>query len=46
MLDKDDQVIFRCFECKKNCKKYFDKDSIKIFANTYKFCDGDINTFI
>ena len=25
MSVKDDQLIFRCFECKKNCKKEFDK---------------------
>ena len=31
---------------KKNYKKDFDKDLIKRFANTYEFCDGDINKFI
>ena len=29
MLDKGDQLIFRCFECKKNYKKDFDKHLIK-----------------
>ena len=45
MINKDDQLIIRCFECKKNDKKNFDKDLIKIFA-IYEFCDRDINKFI
>ena len=39
---KDDQLIFMCFDCKKNYKKDFNKELIKRFANLYKFCDGDI----
>ena len=31
---------------KKICEKDFNKELIKIFANTYKFCNGDINKFI
>ena len=46
MITKDDQLIFRCFECKKNYKKNFNKDLIKIFASIYEFCNGDINKFI
>ena len=46
MITKDDQLIFRCFECKKNYKKDFNKDLIKRFANIYEFCNGDINKFI
>ena len=46
MLIKDDQLIFRCSRCKKNYKKYFNKDLIKRFANIYKFCDKDITKFI
>ena len=38
-----DQLIFRCFECKNNDKKDFNKDLIKRFSNTYEFCNGDIN---
>ena len=38
----DDQLIFRCFECKKNDKKLFNKELIKIFANIYDFCNEDI----
>ena len=46
MVFKDDQLIFRCFECKKNYKKDFNKELIKRFANIYEFCNGDINKII
>ena len=46
MITKDDQLIFRCFACKKNYKKDFNKDLIKRFASTYEFCNGDINKFV
>ena len=39
MITKDDQLIFRCFECKKNSKKDFNKELIKRFANIYEFCN-------
>ena len=42
MTTKDDQLIFRCFECKKNYKKDFNEELIKRFANRYEFCNGDI----
>ena len=29
MKFKDDQLIFRCFECKKNCEKDFNEELIK-----------------
>ena len=45
MSIKDDQLIFRCFECRKNYKKNFNKKLIKKFANIYEFCNGDINKF-
>ena len=35
---KDDQLIFRCSECKKNYRKDFNKELIKRFANIYDFC--------
>ena len=35
MMFKDDQLIFRCFECKKNYKKGFNKDLIKRFTSIY-----------
>ena len=46
MVFKDDQLIFRCFECQKNYNKNFNKELVERFANTYKFCDRDINKFI
>ena len=46
MSIKDDKLILRCFECKKNYEKEFDKKLIKRFANAYEFCNKDINKFI
>ena len=46
MTTKDEQLIFRCFECKKNYKKDFNKEFIKGFPNIYEFCNEDINKFI
>ena len=46
MITKDDQLIFRCFACKKNYKKDFNNELIKRFANIYEFCNEDINKFI
>ena len=46
MTTNDTQLIFRCFECKKNCKKDFDKEKISRFSSTYDFGKGYINEFI
>ena len=46
MTNKDEQLIFRCSECKKNYKKDFNKELINRFSSTYKFCNGDINKLI
>ena len=46
MTTKDEQLIFRCFRCKKNYKKDFNKELIQIFANIYEFCSGHLNKFI
>ena len=51
MATKDDQqsciqLILRCSECKKNYKKGFNKELVKTFANTYEFCNKDINKFV
>ena len=35
MVFKDDQLSFRCFECKKNYNKDFNKELIKRFENIY-----------
>ena len=46
MRTKDGELIFWCFECKKNDTKDFNKDLSKRFENTYEFCNRDINRFI
>ena len=46
MITKHDQLILRCFECKKNYKRDFNKELIKRFASIYEFCNEDINKFI
>ena len=46
MITKDEQLIFRCFRCKKNYEENFNKELIQRFANTYEFCNGDLNKFI
>ena len=46
IIFKDDQLVFRCFECKNNYKKEFNKELIKRFANIYEFCNKDINKSI
>ena len=46
MKTKDEKLIFRCFSCKKNHGKGFNKELIKRFANTYNFCNRDFNKFI
>ena len=46
MTTKDEKLIFRCFSCKKNYEKNFNKKLIQRFANTYEFCNGDLNKFI
>ena len=46
VINKNYQLIFRCFDCKKNYKKDFNKELIKRFANIYEFCNEDINKFI
>ena len=46
MTTKDENLIFRCFSCKNNYEKDFNKELIKRFANTYSFCNKDLNKFI
>ena len=46
MKNKDEKLILRCFSCKKNYKKDFNKELIKRFASAYNFCDNDLNQFI
>ena len=46
MKTKDEKLIFRCFSCKKNYDKDFNKELIKRFTNTYNSCDNDLSKFI
>ena len=46
MKTKNEKLILRCFSCKKNYEKDFNKELIKRFANTYTFCDNNLNKFI
>ena len=46
MKTKDEKLIFRCFTYKKNYEKDINKELIKRFANTYNFCDNNLNKFI
>ena len=46
MITEDVQLIFRCFEYKKNYQKDFNKDLINWFGKTYDFCNNDIDNFI
>ena len=40
------RLIFRCYSCKKNYEKDFNKELIERFANIDKFCNGDLDRFI
>ena len=46
MMFRDEQLIFRCFGCKKNYKKDFNKKLIKRFANIFEFYSEDINKIL
>ena len=46
MSIKDNHLMFRCSRCKKNYEKDYNKELIKRFANTYRFCNKDLNKFI
>ena len=43
---KDNKLIGKRIYCNKSYKLHFNKDLISRFANTYEFCDEDINRFI
>ena len=43
---KNEKLILKCFNCKQYYEKDFNKELIKKFANTYKFCHGNLNKFI
>ena len=41
-----EKLIFKCIDCEKEYKKEFNKELVERLANTYKFCDNDLNRFI
>ena len=42
----NEKLTFKCIDCEKECEKEFNKELIERFANTYKFCDNDLDKFI
>ena len=46
MRTENEKSIFKCFNCKKDYEKDFNKELIKRFANTYEFCNKNLNKFI
>ena len=46
MATKNEQLSFRCFRCRKNYEKDFNKELIQRFANIYELCNGELNKFI
>ena len=40
---EDNKLVCECRECNKNYKLNLNKDLINRFANTYEFCNKDIN---
>ena len=42
----NEKLIFKCIDCEKEYEKEFNKELIERFANTYKFCDNDLDKFI
>ena len=43
---KDKILMLNCSGCNKNHKQYFNKYLTKRSANTYEFCNEDINIFV
>ena len=46
MKTKNKKLILKCFNCKKDYEKDFNKELVKRFASTYEFCYGNLNKFI
>ena len=43
---KDNNMLFKCFQCNPWYKKHFEHDLINKFKNTYEFCNKDSSKFI
>ena len=42
----NEKLIFKCIDYEKEYEKEFNEELMERFANTYKFCDNDLNKFI
>ena len=42
----NEKLVFKCIDCEKVYEKEFNNELIERFANTYKFCDNDLDKFI
>ena len=42
----NEKLKFKCIDCEKEYEKEFNKELVESFANTYKFCDNDLNKFL
>ena len=42
----NEKLIYKCIDCEKEYEKEFNNELIRRFANTYKFCDNDLDEFI
>ena len=42
----NEKLIFKSFNCEKEYEQEFNKELVERFANTYKFCDNDLDKFI
>ena len=43
---KNDILIYKCKECKKECKRPITGELKETFSSIYQFCDGDLNKFV
>ena len=46
MKTKNEKLILKCFNCKQNYEKDFNKELMKRFTRMYEFCNGNLNKFI
>ena len=42
----NEKLIFKCIDCEKEYEKVFNKELVERFANTYKFCENDLNKLL
>ena len=42
----NEKLIFKCIDCEKEYEKEFNKKLVERFANTYKFCNNDLDKCI